>query len=120
MFAAKLACAALLACAAAGAHAATRGTTLTGTGFSIDSPCAHHVDIEPDPSLHGTVAITATAQHQEELDHLVFETKDRGGKACGADPHRSRRLLAARAVVERRADDRYCGAGAPGLPGVGR
>ena len=81
MLAAKLALAAVLTIAATGAQAASRGTTLSGTAFSIDSPCAHHVGIQPDPALHGTVTISATAEHQEELDHLVFETKDRGGRA---------------------------------------
>lgn len=63
-----------LVAGAAGAHAADRTATQSGNGLSVDTPCARHVTISPDPGLHGQVTITATADHAEELDRLVFET----------------------------------------------
>ncbi len=65
------------AAAALAAHAATaaeRTATLSGSALAIESPCAHHVDIQPDPGLHGAVTIQATAANQQELDRLVFDS----------------------------------------------
>jgi hypothetical protein len=55
------------------ADAARREATLPGTALSVDSPCARHVDITQDPALHSQIAITATADHEEELARLVME-----------------------------------------------
>ncbi len=65
--------AALLLCATA-AQAATRHLSGTGSAFSIDSPCARSVTVQPDPSLSGQIEIDATAEHQGELDGLKLET----------------------------------------------
>ncbi len=80
MHAARPALAALFALATHAACAANRDSTLAGSSFTIDSPCAHHVEIRPDAGLHGQAAISATADHQEELDRLLFETRPHAGK----------------------------------------
>ena len=69
---------AILAMPILSAHASAleREQTLTGDRLSIDSPCARHVDIQPDPVLHGQIAVHATADHAEELDQLLFDTRD--------------------------------------------
>ncbi len=56
------------------AQAATLSTTLQGTGLSVDSPCARSVRITPDAGLHGQVVIETTAEHPEEIDHLLLES----------------------------------------------
>ena len=68
----------VLACATASlpALAASREATLEGSNLTIDSPCARHVDVRPDPQLHGQAVVSATADHPEELDRLVAETHD--------------------------------------------
>lgn len=66
----------LLATPIAAAQAATTSATLQGTGLSIDTPCARHVTITPDPTLHGTAAIEVTADHQEEIDRLILQSHD--------------------------------------------
>jgi hypothetical protein len=58
------------------AEAASRSATLTGPSLSIDTPCARHLTITPDTALNGQVAISATADHQEELDRLIFDSSD--------------------------------------------
>jgi hypothetical protein len=58
------------------ASAASSGALLLGAGLSIDTPCARHVTIMPDPYLHGVTSIRATADHQEEIDRLVMESHD--------------------------------------------
>ena len=60
---------------AAGARAATSSATLDGSGLSIDSPCAITVVVTPDSALHGQAVIQATAEHQEEIDHLLLESR---------------------------------------------
>ena len=57
------------------AQAATLSTTLEGTGLSIDTPCAKLVTVTPDPALHGQAMVLATADHQEEIDHLVMDSR---------------------------------------------
>lgn len=64
----------LIGCALQAAHAAGREVLLPGASLSVDSPCARHVDIRADPALHGQVAVTASADHQEELDRLIVDT----------------------------------------------
>jgi hypothetical protein len=59
------------------ARAATTQALLLGAGLSIDAPCARHVAITPDPALHGMSAISATADHQEEIDRLVMHSHDK-------------------------------------------
>lgn len=54
------------------AHAATLNVPLTGHALAIDTPCAEHVDIQPDPTLHDQVTLQATAEHPEEIDRLVL------------------------------------------------
>jgi hypothetical protein len=61
---------------AVAAEAASRTATVSGPSLLIDTPCARHVAITPDPDLHGQVTISATADHQEELDRLVFDQLD--------------------------------------------
>jgi hypothetical protein len=56
------------------AWAASREAVVAGDALAIDSPCARLVTIDPDPGLSGKVVISAVADHQEELDRLVFET----------------------------------------------
>ena len=56
------------------ARAATLSATLTGAGLSIDSPCARSVDITPDSALQSQAVVVATADHQEEIDHLLLES----------------------------------------------
>lgn len=58
------------------ARAASRDAVLTGTSLAIDSPCARHVDIQPDAGLHGQVSVRVVADHQEELDRLLLESHD--------------------------------------------
>ncbi|MGI4745216.1 MAG: GIN domain-containing protein [Janthinobacterium lividum] len=53
-----------------------RAQTLTGDRLSIDSPCARHVDIQPDAALHAEIVVHATADHSEELAQLLFDTQD--------------------------------------------
>ena len=67
--------------------AAERQTTLSGAGLSLDSNCARQLEIRPDPGLTGQVAITVTADNQEEIDRLVFDTASNarirsGPQAC--------------------------------------
>jgi hypothetical protein len=71
----KALAAVLTVCCWQAAHAASRDVSLAGDGLSVDSPCARHVDIRPDPALHGQVAVTASADRQEELDRLVIDTR---------------------------------------------
>ncbi len=75
----------LLACLAAPwpLLAAERSAALPGARLSIDTPCAAHVDIHPDATLHGQVALTASADHQQELDQLMAEP----GARIHAGPH---------------------------------
>lgn len=58
------------------ASALERAQTLTGDRLSIDSPCARHVDIQPDPALHDGIVVRASADHPEELAQLLFDTQD--------------------------------------------
>jgi hypothetical protein len=58
------------------AVAASLSTMLSGSALTMDTPCARHVEIVPDPTLKGQVAVQATAEHQEELDHLMLETRN--------------------------------------------
>jgi hypothetical protein len=60
------------------AHAASREVTLAGSALSIDSPCVRHVEIRPDAGLHGQIAVSATAEHEEELARLVMEAAGTG------------------------------------------
>lgn len=69
------------------AWAATLGTRLTGAGLATAGLCARHVDIRPDASLRGEVTVTATADHQEEIDRLLFESRDTA--RIGPRPHLS-------------------------------
>ncbi len=76
VIAANLAVAGLVAAslgAVCGAQAAERHATLSGSRLAIDSPCARSVDVQPDPGLHGQVLVTASAEHEEELDHLALD-----------------------------------------------
>ena len=66
---------ALLAAQCGQALAAERAATLPGAGLAIETPCAAEVTIQPDPSLQGHAIVTASADHQEELDRLVFDTQ---------------------------------------------
>ena len=66
---------ALFAAAVGTAHAATLSATLEGSGLSIDSPCAISVAVTPDNTLHGQAVVEATAEHQEEIDHLLLESR---------------------------------------------
>ncbi len=66
----------LLAAASIGtAQAASLSATLTGSGLSVDSPCAKTVDITVDASLRGQAQVQASADHQEEIDHLFLESR---------------------------------------------
>ncbi len=65
----------LLAATIGTAQAATLSATLNGSGLSIDSPCARSVEVTPDSSLHGQAVVQATADHQEEIDHLFLESR---------------------------------------------
>ncbi len=67
--------AALFAATIGSAHAATLSATLDGSGLSVDSPCAISVEITPDNTLHNQAVIQATAEHQEEIDHLLLESR---------------------------------------------
>ena len=58
------------------AQAATLSATLTGSGLSVDSPCAASVEITPDGTLHGQAVIQATADNQGEIDHLLLESRE--------------------------------------------
>jgi len=58
------------------ARAASTEALLLGAGLSMDTPCARHVAIMPDPALHAMSAIRATADHQEEIDRLLMESRD--------------------------------------------
>lgn len=58
------------------AFALDRDQTLAGNRLSIDSPCARHVDIQPDPTLQAEIVVHATADHPEELAQLKFDTQD--------------------------------------------
>jgi hypothetical protein len=66
----------ILALGTTAARAATLSVPLTGHALAIDTPCAEHVDIQPDPSLHDQVAVEATAEHPEEIDRLVLASGD--------------------------------------------
>ncbi len=66
---------ALLAGLAGTARAGTLSATLQGSGLAVDTPCARSVEIMPDAGLHGQVTVQATAEHQEELDHLLLESR---------------------------------------------
>ena len=59
--------------AASFARAAERNAALDGPRLVIDGPCAREVDVQPDSSLHDHVLVNATADHEEELDHLLME-----------------------------------------------
>jgi hypothetical protein len=61
---------------ALGAAAAERDVVLDGDRFSIGSPCADHVEIRPDPALHGHVAVHASAEHREEIEQLSIDNPD--------------------------------------------
>ena len=65
--------AAVLLAATPLARAAESSATLAGARLVIDSPCAREVDVQPDPSLHDQVRVTASAEHVEELDNLLLE-----------------------------------------------
>ena len=67
--------AALFTATIGSAHAATLSATLDGSGLSIDSPCAVSVEITPDSALHNQSIVQATAGHQEEIDHLLLESR---------------------------------------------
>jgi hypothetical protein len=69
----------LLGLAPLAARAGSRTQTLTGGALSIDTPCAVQVDIRPDAALHGQVTVAATADRQEELDQLAFDSGSRAG-----------------------------------------
>jgi len=58
------------------AHASKRHATLPGNRISLDSPCARHVEIKPDPGLHGQMVVNAIADFPEELDRLLLDTHD--------------------------------------------
>jgi hypothetical protein len=66
----------ILALTATAAHAATLNVPLTGHTLAIDTPCAEHVDIQSDPSLHDQITVQATADHPEEIDRLVLSSGD--------------------------------------------
>jgi hypothetical protein len=70
----RLALAIGAAACSAQAAAAERTATLSGSALAIESPCARHVDIQPDPARHGSVTVQATAANQQEIDRLVFES----------------------------------------------
>ncbi len=57
------------------ACAAERAVQVDGSSLAIDDPCARQVTITTDPSLHGRVAMEATADHPEEIDRLSFDTQ---------------------------------------------
>ena len=66
----------LSACALGGtARAATHSETLAGDGLVIDSPCARSVRVMPDAGLHGQFLVEASADDQEEIDHLAFDSQ---------------------------------------------
>ena len=65
---------ALLAVGLGQARAATLSVALQGSALSIDSPCAASVQISQDSTLHGQAAVDATADHQEEINHLLLES----------------------------------------------
>ncbi len=57
------------------AHSATLSATLDGSGLSIESPCAIRVEVKPDNTLHGQAIVEAAAEHREEIDHLLLESR---------------------------------------------
>ncbi len=65
----------LFAATAGGARAASLAVTLNGSGLFIDSPCALSVEVTPDATLHGQAVVQASAAHQEEIDHLLLESR---------------------------------------------
>ncbi len=79
-----LASAALLALACTPARAASANATLSGGGLVVDSPCAQHVTITPDPGLRGQVNVQAQAEHEEEIAQLRLES--RGDARVGVRP----------------------------------
>ena len=58
------------------AFAASLNAPLTGMALTIESPCARHVEIVPDPTLHNQIKLQATADHPEEIDRLILESRD--------------------------------------------
>ena len=56
-------------------RAAERSALLDGTSLAIGGTCALQVTIATDPSLHGRVAVAATADHPEEIDRLSFDSE---------------------------------------------
>ena len=55
-------------------RAAGRSALVDGASLAIGGTCARQVTIATDPSLHGRVAVAATADHPEEIDRLSFDT----------------------------------------------
>ncbi len=56
-------------------RAAERSASVDGASLAIGGTCARQVTITTDPSLHGRVAVAATADHPEEIDRLSFDTE---------------------------------------------
>ena len=81
--------------AATGALAAEKDWTVDGTALSVTTPCAKTVSIEPATSLSGKIEISASAQHQEEIDQLAISGGSRASigskeRHCkGNGPHLS-------------------------------
>lgn len=76
-----------LACPA-GARAAQRDATLSGSSLKLEGLCAARVDVSVDPALHDRVAVSVAAQNRQEIDRLAFESGDaaRIGPAAGLGP----------------------------------
>jgi len=65
---------AVILVAAAQAQAASQHMEATGARLAIDSPCAKHITINPDPSLSGRVVVDISAENPQEIEQLVLES----------------------------------------------